>query len=322
MNYRRLTGTLVSEVGFGTWGIGGGRWSGGDDATALAALHRAVDLGLNFFDTALAYGQGHSERLLARLRSERSERLFIATKIPPKTHEWPARHGSRIADVFPKSHIVSCTEASLRNLGVERIDCQQLHVWAKNWAEEDEWHDALTQLRQEGKIAHFGISINDHEPDTALAVVQAGKVDTVQVIYNVFDPTPALRLFPLCVEKKVGVIVRCPFDEGGLTGRIAPTTVFEPGDWREDYFTPPRRAELEGRLRALKKGLPPLAEGGMTLPMLALRFCLSHPAVSTVIPGMRRTTHVEENLAASDAGPLSDSLLKALADHSWPRNFY
>jgi len=318
MKYRSLNGLAVSEIGFGGWGIGGGHWKGGNDDEALAALHRAVDGGLTFIDTALAYGQGHSERLIAQLLRSRTERLHVATKIPPKNHEWPARPGSLVEEMFPRAHIIACTETSLKNLGVERLDLQQLHVWTAAWTDHSEWYDAFKELQRTGKIDRFGISINDHEPDTALSVVRAGRVDTVQVIYNIFDPTPAARLFPLCLEKNVGVIVRCPFDEGGLTGAVGLRSHFEAGDWRANYFTGLRRGRLAlhvGRLRRL-------LDGDGTLPELALRFCLSNPAVSTVIPGMRRVAHVDANLAAAAAGALPEATLRALADHAWPRNFY
>jgi len=277
-------------------------------------------LGLNFIDTALAYGQGHSEQLVGRLLAERAGEIFVATKIPPKNHEWPARHGVSIESAFPKDHIIACTEQSLKNLGVDRLDLQQLHVWAENWTNDATWHETFLQLKQAGKIARFGISINDHMPDSALDLVRKGWVDSVQVIYNIFDPTPAEHLFPLCQEKQIGVIARCPFDEGALTGAMTETTSFEAGDWREDYFTPDRKREYAARLlplRALQNqyGIASLAE-------MSLRFCLSHPAVSVVIPGMRTVAHVDANLAASDGHGLPGTLLSELATHAWPRNFY
>ncbi len=321
MNYRALgkTGT-VSEIGFGAWGIGGSMWKGGDDQEALAALNRAVDLGLNFIDTALAYGQGHSEKLISKILKKRSERLTVATKIPPKNQEWPARHDSSVQETFPTAHLRFCTEQSLKNLGVECLDLQQLHVWAANWMNDLEWVEALKALQREGKVARFGISINDHDPDSALEVVRAGLVDTVQVIYNIFDPSPAPRLFPLCQEKNVGVIVRCPFDEGALTGAITEKTRFETGDWRESYFTPSRKKEIVTRLEKLRSVAREAKSE--TLSELALRFCLSHPAVSVVIPGMRRVAHVDQNLPVSTKGPLSPDLLGVLSNHAWGRNFY
>jgi aryl-alcohol dehydrogenase-like predicted oxidoreductase len=319
MQYRLLgrTGFNVSEIGFGAWGIGGSLWKGGSDEEAQQALHRACDLGLNFIDTALAYGYGHSEQLIGQVLKERSERIFVATKIFPKNQEWPARHGVPVNQVFPTDHIISCTEKSLKHLGVEQIDLQQLHVWAKNWVDEPSWYEALLKLQKEGKIARFGISINDHDPDSGLKVVELGWVDSVQVIYNIFDPTPAKNLLPLCANKNIGVIVRCPFDEGSLTGAVTEETTFEKGDWREHYFTPARKKEVTSRIEKLKE-----IAGSTRLSELALRFCLSHSNVSTVIPGMRKIANVEQNLTTSAGQKLSADLLNQLSSHAWQRNFY
>jgi aryl-alcohol dehydrogenase-like predicted oxidoreductase len=321
MNYRNLgTSTLsVSEIGFGAWGIGGAMWKQSDDAESLAALRKAIDLGLNFIDTALAYGNGHSEGLVGRVVREQKKEIVVATKIPPKNMEWPARKGVPFRDVFPASHIISCTEQSLRNLQVERIDIQQLHVWQDDWAGVDEIWSAVEKLKKEGKIRLFGISINDHDPGSALLAAKTGRVDTFQVIYNIFDQSPEEELFPCCAEAGIGIIVRVPFDEGGLTGTITPQTKFPWRDWRNDYFRGDRKREVYDRVEKLKPLLGPEAA---TLPELALRFCLAHPAVSTVIPGMRKIGNVESNCRVSDGKSLSDSLLSELKQHVWRRNFY
>ncbi len=322
MQYRSLgkCGYSISEIGFGAWGIGGSQWKGGSDDEAIKALHHACDLGLNFIDTALAYGQGHSEQLIGRVLKERPERIFVATKIPPKNHEWPARHGVSLKDVFPNDHIISCTEQSLKNLGVEQVDLLQLHVWAKNWADEPTWYETLLKLKQDGKVAHFGISINDHDPDSALKVVEQGWVDSVQMIYNIFDPTPAKRLLPLCQEKNIGVIARCPFDEGSLAGAITVETQFERGDWRAAYFSDDRKKEVVARVERLKVLLK--EANVATLSELALRFCLSQKNISAVIPGMRRVVHVDQNLPVSDGNGLLKKILEELFNHAWARNFY
>lgn len=322
MQYRPLgrTGYPVSEIGFGAWGIGGDIWKGGSDQESMDALRLGVDMGLNFIDTALSYGDGHSERLIGKLILERSEKIYVATKIPPRNLEWPARKRVRLKEVFPKEHIIACAEKSLRNLGVERIDLLQLHVWAPHWIDEMEWYESLQQLKREGKIAYFGVSINDHEPNSALDVVAADLIDTVQVIYNIFDPNAAFPLFLLCQEKNIGVIVRSPFDEGALTGAVTPETRFPPDDWREEYFTPKRKREVAARVKRLES----LSDeaGTNDLAELALRFCLSHPGVSTVVPGMRKSEHVYRDLLASKRGPLSSEVLGKLASHAWPKNFY
>jgi len=321
MRHRRLgrTGFEVSEIGYGAWGIGRGLWVGAQDDQSLRALHRAVDLGLNFIDTALAYGPDHSERLVGRLIRDRSERLYVASKVPPRNNEWPARRGVAVGEVFPRDHIVSCCERSLSNLALETLDLLQLHVWRDEWLEQDGWREALDELRSAGKVRHFGISVNDHEPGSALRAVASGLFDSAQVIFNIFDPTPAQELFPACRQHDVGVIVRVPLDEGGLTGTIRPDTGFPEGDFRRQYFAGSRRQQVFERTEALKELLG--AEAA-TLPELALRFCLSDDAVSTVIPGMRRIETVEANVAVSDGRRLSGSLLARLAGHAWHRNFY
>lgn len=321
MKYRQLgkTGLSVSEVGFGAWGIGGGLWQGGVDGESQRALEAASDHGVNFIDTALAYGRGHSEQLVGSFVKQRGKEIYIATKIPPKNGKWPAQPGSRLQDVFPAAYIRECTEKSLKNLGVDRIDVQQFHVWNDEWTDEPEWLDTITKLKEEGKIRFFGVSINDHQPENALRLIQSGNVDTVQVIYNIFDQSPRRRLFDVCREHKIGVIVRVPFDEGALTGNISPETTFPEGDFRNRYFRGERKKEVEGRIAKLK---PLLGEEAQSLPELALRFCLQPDAVSTVIPGMRTVSHVEKNVSVSDGRKLSDQLTALLSNHVWDRNFY
>jgi aryl-alcohol dehydrogenase-like predicted oxidoreductase len=245
--------------------------------------------------------------------------VVIATKVPPKDRVWPAQKGSKLADVFPKDYVLECTDRSLDNLGVERLDVQQFHVWDDAWAQEDEWRETVAELKRSGRVRAFGLSINDHEPDNALAALETGLVDSVQVIYNIFDQTPAERLFPACERLGVGVIVRVPLDEGGLTGAITPETTFEAGDWRERYFRGERKREVYERAQALEFLLH---DGVASLAEAALRFTLSHPAVSTVIPGMRSPGRVEQNVAVSDGKPLPPEDLEKLRAHAWPRNFY
>ena len=321
MRYRKLgrTGIDVSEIGYGAWGIGGAQWGGADDDESLQALHRAIDLGLNFIDTALAYGEGRSERLVGQVVREREETVHLATKVPPKNRIWPAEKGARLADVFPPGYVRECAEQSLRNLGMEKVDLLQLHVWNDDWADSDELRDEVEWLRSDGKIRHFGISINDHQPSNGLRLVRTGAVDTVQVIYNVFDQSPEDELLPACREHDVGVIARVPLDEGGLTGRIDADTEFEGDDFRASYFRDERKREVHERATAIASELgideDRLAEA-------ALRFILSEPAVSTVIPGMRSIRNVQRNIAASDAGALSPEARERLRGHRWVRNFY
>jgi aryl-alcohol dehydrogenase-like predicted oxidoreductase len=321
MRYRTLgrTDLEISEVGYGAWGIGGKQWKGGTDDESLSALSRALELGLNFIDTALAYGDGHSEKLVGRVVKQAPHPVFVATKVPPMNRIWPATPGSNIRDVFPYEYIVRCTEESLRNLEVETIDLQQLHVWDPGWIDRDEWKRAFEDLKRDGKIRFVGVSINDHQPDSAIGVVASGLIDSVQVIYNIFDQSPEQRLFPAVQKHDVGVIARVPFDEGSLTGAITENSQFEGDEFRAFYFRGERRRQVVEKVSALQTELEGVTG---TLPEVALRFCLSHPAVSTVIPGMRRTRNVESNCSVSDAGPLEEAVIQKLRKHAWNKNFY
>jgi aryl-alcohol dehydrogenase-like predicted oxidoreductase len=313
------TGFSISEIGYGAWGIGGKMWRGAKDDESLAALRRAIELGLNFIDTALAYGDGHSEKLVGQVIRDQDRQIRVATKIPPKNWLWPARPGISVEQAFPRDWIVSCTEESLQNLGIDAVDLQQLHVWNPEWFDSEEWRRGLEDLKKSGKAKAVGISINDHQPDSALEIVKSGLIDSVQVIYNIFDQSPAKNLFPACREANVGVLARVPLDEGGLTGAITPETTFPSGDWRELYFKGDRKRQIAERVAALKKDLDGVPG---TLPEIALRFCLSDPAVTSVIPGMRRIQTVESSCSVSNAGPLGDETLAILARHVWVRNFY
>jgi aryl-alcohol dehydrogenase-like predicted oxidoreductase len=319
---RRLlgrTGLRVSEVGYGAWGIGAKQWVGAKDEESVAALERALDLGLDFIDTALAYGDGHSERIVGGVVRARGGRIAVATKIPPANRRWPAAREVPVAEVYPGDHVIRCTEESLRNLGVETIDLQQLHVWTDEFVGAGDWLDAVERLKREGKIRHFGVSLGEHTPENGLRLVETGLVDVVQVIYNLFDQSPEDRLFPLCRQRGTGVIARVPFDEGGLTGRIGPETSFPEGDFRNGYFRGGRKREVKERVDRLLQDLGIPAE---RLPETALRFALSHPAVSTVIPGMRSIRHVEANCAVADGRGLDAATLAKTRAHRWVRNYY
>lgn len=318
MQYRTFgrLGWQVSEIGFGTWGMGG--WSGADDAASAAALDRAVALGCNFFDTALAYGMGKSERLVGEmLRRYPQEKLFVATKVPPKNLKWPGRASTPAHDAFPAEHIRASTETSLKNLGVDRIDLQQLHVWSDAWADDEGWQREAQRLKQDGLIGGFGISVNRWEPANVLKAIDTGLVDSVQVVYNVFDQDPEDRLFPACRARGVAVIARVPFDEGSLTGTLTPDSRWPEGDWRNTYFTPDNLRETLRRVDALAPDLP----HGMPMPEAALRFILENEAVATIIPGMRQTRNVEANLAVSDGRRLGAEAMAALRNHRWDRGY-
>ncbi len=304
----------VSEVGFGLWGMGG--WTGSNDEESVAALERAVALGCTFFDTALAYGQGKSEQLLGRvLAHHRDKTLIVATKIPPGNLKWPALPEYALEDVFSRDHIRRSTETSLRNLGLSSVDLQQLHVWSDTWADDPRWQRAVDELKREKLIRAFGISVNRWQPANVIRALRTGLVDSVQVVYNLFDQNPEDELFPACRELGVSVIARVPFDEGSLTGTLTPESTWPEGDWRNLYFTRDQLAETLRRVDALERDLPP----GMTLPEAALRFILASPDVTTVIPGMRRPRHVEANLGISDGKPLAPDVLARFRRHRWVR---
>jgi aryl-alcohol dehydrogenase-like predicted oxidoreductase len=308
----------VSEIGYGAWGIGGHQWIGAREDESVQALHRAIELGVNFIDTARVYGE--SERIVGRVAREHAgEQLFVATKVPPKNETWPAPHGLDPMEVFPGEHIRTSVETSLRASGLDAFDVLQCHVWSDEWVGRGDWLETVAALKEQGTIRAFGVSINDYQPENALELVGTGVVDTVQVIHNIFHQQPEEKLYPACAEHGVGVIVRVALDEGGLTGRITADTEFPDGDWRNDYFGGDRRRQVDEHVEAL------LADVGIerdALPEHALRYVLAAPEVSTVIPGMRTVRNVERNVAVSDGQPLSDQRRAALARHRWERNFY
>jgi aryl-alcohol dehydrogenase-like predicted oxidoreductase len=293
-----------------------GGWTGSNDDESMAALERSLALGCTFFDTALAYGNGRSEKLLGQvLARHRGERPIVATKIPPKNLRWPALPDYALDDVFPPDHIRRCTETSLTNLGLSSCDVQQFHVWDDSWASDDRWVRAVDDLKREGLIRAFGISVNRWMPTNVLRAIETGMIDCIQVVYNLFDQNPEDELFPACRERGIAVIARVPFDEGSLTGTLTRESSWPEGDWRNIYFTRAHLAETLNRVDEVEEDLPPR----MTLPELALRFILANPDVTTVIPGMRSVRHVESNLRVSDGQPLPEDLRSRLRRHRWVR---
>lgn len=308
----------VGEIGYGMWGVGAGPggWVGADDATSLASMQLAVGLGCTLFDTAWIYGRGHSEKLLGRLlKANPGAGLQVCTKIPPKDREWPSTRASRLEDVFPHDHVLEYTRASLENLGVDRIDLMQFHVWEDAWTADDRWLATVAELRHSGMVEGVGISVNRWEPWNGVAAVESGLIDAVQVIYNIFDQNPEDQLLPACRKHDVAVIARVPFDEGSLTGTLTEDSAWPEGDWRASYFVPDNLRDSVAHADALK----PLVPDGMTLPELALRFILENPDISTVIPGMRRPGHVRANLGVSDGRALAPDLIARLREHRWDR---
>jgi aryl-alcohol dehydrogenase-like predicted oxidoreductase len=316
MNNRRFgrIGWMVSEIGYGMWGMAG--WTGSDDNQSLQSLQRAIDLGCNFFDTAWAYGDGHSEKLLGQIiRNNPDKRLYTATKIPPKNRKWPSKREFTLEDCFPPEYIEEYVQRSLHNIGVETIDLIQFHTWEDSWLKDARWAKKMDDLRQGGKIRAVGISINRWEPWNGVKSVRSGLIDAVQVIYNIFDQNPEDELFPACQEMDVGVIARVPFDEGTLTGNLTLDSTWPEDDWRSTYFV---SENLKSSVEHADR-LKPLIPAGMTMPEMALRFILNNSFIDTIIPGMRKLNHVESNIVTSDAGPLPEALHSKLRDHRWDR---
>jgi aryl-alcohol dehydrogenase-like predicted oxidoreductase len=307
-------GWQVSEIGYGMWGMAG--WTGSDDERSIASLNEAVKLGCTFFDTAWGYGEGHSERLLGQVvRAHPDTRLYTASKIPPKNRQWPSQRGMRLDDVFPADYIDEYAHKSLENLGIPTLDLLQFHVWEDEWARDDRWWTAMSKLRDQGIIGGIGVSVNRWEPTNVVETLRTGRVDAVQVIYNIFDQSPEDELFPLCDELDVAIIARVPFDEGSLTGTLTRGMTFPKGDWRNLYFGKENLGQTIDHVDALRADVPK----GMTMPDMALRFILSNDTVSTVIPGMRSIPHVHSNIATSDAGPLDAPTLERMREHRWDR---
>jgi aryl-alcohol dehydrogenase-like predicted oxidoreductase len=316
MKYRKLgrTGFNVSDIAHGLWGMSG--WSGSEDQESLQAMQLAIEQGCNFFDSAWAYGEGKSDGLLCEILSRnRGKRLFAASKVPPMNGRWPALPTYKYREVFPTAHVISYAEKIREKLGTESTAILQFHVWDDSWAGESEFRETVEKLKSEKLIRFFGLSINRWQPENGIAALRTGLVDTVQVIYNIFDQSPEDKLFPVCRELNVGVIARVPLDEGSLGGKMTRETRFPANDWRAKYFGPANLEKTLARVDELKKIVPP----GMTLAEMALRFILSNPDVGTTIIGMRKHAHVKENIAVSDAGPLDKALLQKLKAHRWDR---
>ena len=324
MQYRTLgrLGWSVSEMGFGAWAIGGS-WGRQDDSESVRALHAAIDLGVNFIDTAQGYGKGHSERLIGQVLQDRRETVFVATKIPPvpDSTTWPPPDDADSRKMYPASYIIRECEKSLRRLKRDALDIYQFHTWSAGFNIQDEWYEAMSALRTQGKIRAIGASVPDTKPDSVIGALAQGRVDTVQVIYNLFEQYPQCNLFPVCERLGSGVIVRVPFDEGALTGKFTRSTKFPRGDIRRHYFRGknlPAVVERVERIRGFKEGRHPQ----MSMAEYALRFSLSHSAVSVVIPGMRSVQQVEWNTAAADGRRLEAEELSGLRQFSWRKDFW
>jgi aryl-alcohol dehydrogenase-like predicted oxidoreductase len=320
MKYRILgkTGLSLSEIGFGAWAIGGG-WGHQSDADSISALHKAIDLGVNFIDTAAGYGNGRSERIIAGLLKSRSERVYVATKIPPAPGEWPPTPYCRAEERYGEQYIRENLEERLRNLQTDCIDILQLHTWTRAWNRNPLPLEALIKLKKEGKIRFIGISTPEHDQNCVIELMRNGYLDVVQVIYNIFEQEPAAELLPVAEEHKVGIIVRVVFDEGVLTGKYNQDYVFPTDDFRSRYFEGDRLSRAVARAERIAAEIGPY---GLTLPQAALKFALTHAAVSTVIPGMRSSQQALANISVSDLPEMEEELMKRLRNHMWRRAFW
>ena len=308
MQLRELgrTGWKISTVSFGAWAIGG-TWGTTDDSESLAALHRALDLGVNFFDTADVYGDGHSERLLARLRRERKEPFRVATKAG-------RRLNPHVASGYSRANLTDFVERSLKNLETDSLDLLQLHCPPTDVYYQPEVFGVLDDLVKAGKLRHYGVSVERVEE--ALKAIEFPGVQSVQIIFNIFRQRPADLFFEQAQKRRVGVLARLPLSSGMLTGKLTSNSTFAPDDHRQ--FN--RRGEAFDRgetfsgldyelgLKAVDE-LRPLVPRGWTLAQMALRFILDFPAVTCAIPGAKRPAQVEENVAAADLPPLTEPMM-------------
>lgn len=295
------TGISVSTIGFGAWAIGSG-WGESDDSESKAALHRALDLGCNFIDTALAYGEGRSERLIREVFHERGSRVPVATKVPPMDREWGPPPGRPISDVFPPHYIVECCEKSLQSLGMDCVDVLQLHTWSEEWNDTDEWYETMVRLREQGKIRAIGISVHDGRPAQANRSIAMGRVDTIQVIYNILDQEARTTLFPVAREHGASIIARVPLASGALTGKFREDTVFPEGDWRSEVYRGEKLREVVKQVGEVRKAL---GDDGVPMVQRAIQFAVVEPVVATVIPGVRRPAQADQNFGAASTSPLT-----------------
>lgn len=316
------TGKNVSEIGFGAWALGGG-WGPQSDEDSQAALHAAIDLGVNFIDTAALYGNGRSERIIGQMLGQRREQLFVATKTPPAPGPWPPSPYCRQEDRYSERYLRENIDERRRMLGVDCIDLLQLHTWTRAWNRAPHALDALKKLQAEGVIRHIGLSTPEQDQNSVIDLMRRGYLDAVQVIYNIFEQEPAAELLPAAQEHGVAVIVRVAFDEGALTGKYRHGQQFPADDFRSRYFQGDRVDRVVERVERIAADAAQfLPAGQFTMADVALRFALAHPAVSVVIPGMRTAAQARLNAAVSDMPPLPEALLTKLHEHAWLRGVW
>ena len=326
MQYRTFgrTGWTVSEIGFGGWQLGG-TWGGIDDKESVQTLLYAFEKGINFVDTAIAYGSGRSESVVGTaLKAWGKEKVYVATKVTPlmptmtilDVDQKPSMKGR-----YPDWYLRQMVEGSLKRLQVERIDLLQLHLWLEKGTTQLDWLETLNALRLEGKIDRIGVSLPDIRPQQGVALAKFGLVDSIQVLYNIFEQEPALELFPTGAQSNIAFLARVPFDSGALTGTWTSKTYqqWATTDKRHLMYRGARFKETLNRVEAIKKVCVPYYEN---LAKAAIRFVLHQSAVSIVIPGMRNKKEVELNLAISDGRAFPEELANELKAHHWKHEFY
>ncbi len=324
MEYRKFgkTGWDVSEIGFGGWQLGG-TWGNVDDSESIETLLYAFEQGINFVDTAMLYGAGRSETVIGKaLKQWTGNDIYVATKVPPSVWNQQEDINAPMRGRYNAVYMRQEVEAALKRLDVECIDLLQLHGWYHRGAYELDWLESLNELKLEGKVRHIGVSLHDSRPDQGLAVAKLGLVDSIQVLYNVFEQEPADELFGAAEATDTAIIARVPLDSGALTGSWNADTI---KDWAEDdkrfqmYSKGDNFAKTLERIEAVKAETSPHYEN---LAEAALRFALSNKAVSAVIPGMRNKHEVDLNTVHSDGKEFPAELAEALKKHAWKHHFY
>ncbi len=312
------SGLEVSEIGFGAWAIGGS-WGEQSDKDSLEGLKTALDNGVNFIDTAAGYGNGKSEQIIGEFLKSRSETVYVCTKTPPAPGKWPPSPYCKIEERYSEKYLRENVEERLKNLEVESLDVLLLHTWTRAWNDNPVALKILQKMKSEGVVKQIGISTPEHDQNCVVQLMRDGMVDVLQVIYNIFEQEPAAQLFPVAKETGTGIIVRVAFDEGVLTGKYTGNESFGPDDFRSNYFAGDRLERGVRRTEQIKKEFK---EGGYSMPELALKFALSHEAVSTVIPGIRNKQQAIQNTSVSNLPELSEDMLIRLREHSWNRGFW
>ncbi|MEA3461538.1 MAG: aldo/keto reductase [Bacteroidota bacterium] len=320
MKYRKFgnSGPEISEIGFGAWAIGGS-WGAQSDKDSHLALETSLEKGVNFIDTAAGYGDGKSERIIGEFLKQRSERVFVCTKTPPAPGKWPPSPYCRIEERYSEKYLRENVEERMKNLQVESLDVLLLHTWTRAWNDKPLALEILQKMKSEGLIKQVGISTPEHDQNCVIQLMRDGMVDVLQVIYNIFEQEPAAQLFPVARETGTGIIVRVAFDEGVLTGKYTGSETFGPDDFRSNYFAGDRLERGVRRTEAIKKEF---RESGYSMPELALKFALSHEAVSTVIPGIRNKYQAIANTLVPELPELIEDQMKRLHEHSWNRGFW